>query len=201
MRRELHALHGRIASTILHVTHDPQEALSLGDRVAVLHRGAVQQVGRPDELHRRPANRFVAGFLCSPPMNLLEGRLIETAAGLTFEWGGIRLDLPPDPSRGWARWKGRPVVLGVRPEDLIPVGEGDLPSPRIIPLPPLRIIQLEPCGFTVTATLEGPGGRLTILTRGCDFLRVGDTMRVAIPWNLSHLFDGSDLGERMSDEA
>jgi multiple sugar transport system ATP-binding protein len=192
MRGELRSLHARLATTIVHVTHDPQEALSLGDRVAVLDRGVLQQVGRPDVLYRRPGNRFVAGFLGSPPMNFLEGRLEEGPAGLAFAWPGGRVILPPETARNWAPWKGRPVVLGVRPEHLIPIAsEADFP--------PFRVVQVEPWGFAEQARLEGPGVRWAILARGCDFLRVGDTMRVAIPWNLSHLFDGSDgktLGER-----
>jgi multiple sugar transport system ATP-binding protein len=192
MRGELRSLHGRLATTVVHVTHDPQEALSLGDRVAVLDRGVLQQVGRPDVLYQWPINRFVAGFLGSPPMNFVEGRLEEGPIGLAFAWPGGRVALPPETARDWAEWKGRPVVLGVRAEDLVPAAV-------VTDFPPLQVVQVEPWGFAQLARLEGPEVRLAILARGCDFLRVGDTMRVAIPWNLSHLFDGSDgktLGER-----
>jgi ABC-type sugar transport system ATPase subunit len=196
LRRELHLLHARLLTTILHVTHDAQEALNLGDRVAVMDRGVLQQVDRPDVLYRRPANRFVAGFLGLLPMNFLEGRLEESPAGLVFVWAGGRIEPPPELARHWSAWKGRPVALGVRPEDWIVTPE----SPQKEGLPPLQIIRVEPWGFADLATLEGPATRLTILTRGCDFLRVGDTMRLAIPWNLSHLFDGSD-GGRMGEPA
>jgi multiple sugar transport system ATP-binding protein len=191
MRRVLHALHARLPTTILHVTHDPQEALSLGDRVAVLENGSLRQVDRPVELYRRPRDRFVAGFLGSPPMNFLEGRLVETPAGLAFAWAAHQAVLPPETARRWSCWKGRPVTVGIRPEHLNLVAEGDLP--------PARIVQVESWGFADVATVDGPGGRLTLLTRGCDSLRVGDTISLAIPWNLSHLFDGSD-GGRMGEE-
>jgi multiple sugar transport system ATP-binding protein len=196
MRRELHLLHARLSTTILHVTHDPQEALSLGDRLAVLDRGVLQQVDRPDVLYRQPANRFVAGFIGYPPMNFLEGWLTDGPAGTAFAWAGGRLNPPPDVARTWAAWKGRSVFLGVRPEHWIrTTGQAEVGG-----MPALQVTQVEPWGFAELATVEGAGARFTIWTRGCDFSRVGDTMTLAIPWNLSHLFDGSD-GKRVGEPA
>src|SRR5262249_8550151 len=79
MRRQLHLLRDRLQATMLYVTHDQEEAMTLGDRVAVLDRGSLRQVGKPLDLYRRPADRFVAGFLGWPPMSFLAGRLV--AAG------------------------------------------------------------------------------------------------------------------------
>src|SRR6185369_2494886 len=81
MRRELHWLQRRLQATMLYVTHDQVEAMTLGDRVVVLDHGTAQQVGRPLDLYERPANRFVAGFLGWPPMNFLDGRLVRRDGG------------------------------------------------------------------------------------------------------------------------
>jgi multiple sugar transport system ATP-binding protein len=120
MRGELIRLHQRYRTTTLYVTHDQIEAMTLGDRIAVLDRGRLQQVGTPDELYKRPCNIFVAGFIGSPAMNLARGRLIAAGDGVDLVAGPLRTSLPV----GWAqRWPGltgrvgHEVVFGVRPGD------------------------------------------------------------------------------------
>src|SRR5437867_7235335 len=106
MRAELKRLHQRLGVTTIYVTHDQVEAMTLGDRIAVMNAGRVQQIGRPQEVYRHPANLFVAGFIGSPPMNLLRGSVREgrvQAGDLQFARGGV-----PDGD----------VVVGVRPEAL-----------------------------------------------------------------------------------
>ena len=103
MRGELVRLHQRYGTTTLYVTHDQVEAMTLGDRIAVLERGRLQQVGTPEELYRRPCNIFVAGFIGSPAMNLARGRLVATAEGGDLVAGPVRAPLPA----GWEhRWPG-----------------------------------------------------------------------------------------------
>jgi multiple sugar transport system ATP-binding protein len=114
MRRQLHLLRRRLRATMLYVTHDPEEAMTLGDQVAVLDRGALQQAGPPLELYRRPHNRFVASFLGWPPAGFLEGRLTVTADGLSFCGGPATLPLPPRRRESWGRFAGRAVTLGLR---------------------------------------------------------------------------------------
>ena len=118
MRRELKQLHRRLETTMIYVTHDQVEALTLGDRIAVMDRGVLQQVGTPLELYDEPRNRFVAGFLGTPGMNFVEGNLTPGGDGLQFQspYGSALLD-----SKQALRvqpYVGRPVVLGVRPEDV-----------------------------------------------------------------------------------
>jgi multiple sugar transport system ATP-binding protein len=110
MRAELARLHEQLGTTIVYVTHDQVEAMTLGDRVAVLRDGVLQQVDTPQKLYRDPANLFVAGFIGSPAMNL-----VEAAVGDELRFGGYRLPLPPD-GRLDAH-KGRSVILGIRPSD------------------------------------------------------------------------------------
>jgi multiple sugar transport system ATP-binding protein len=111
MRAELARLHKQLGTTIVYVTHDQVEAMTLGDRVAVLCDGVLQQVDTPQKLFRDPANLFVAGFIGSPAMNLVEA----TVAGDELRFGSHRLPLPPDGKLD--AHKGRPVILGIRPSD------------------------------------------------------------------------------------
>jgi multiple sugar transport system ATP-binding protein len=111
MRAELIALHHKLGTTTIYVTHDQTEAMTLGDRVVVLDKGVVQQVAAPDELYRRPANTFVAGFIGSPAMNFLRGRV--DGEGIAI--GSYRVEVP-------GRRLGdvpRDVIVGVRPEDFV----------------------------------------------------------------------------------
>jgi sn-glycerol 3-phosphate transport system ATP-binding protein len=113
MRSELQALHQRLKTTTLYVTHDQVEAMTLAQRMLVMNAGRTEQIGAPLEVYSRPASTFVAGFIGSPPMNLIEGRLTEGGAALT-DGGGVRVRLPvPHPALD-----GRNVLLGVRPEHL-----------------------------------------------------------------------------------
>jgi multiple sugar transport system ATP-binding protein len=116
MRRELHLLHKRLRATMFYVTHDQEEALTLGDRVAVLREGQVQQTDRPDALYERPANCFVAGFLGWPGMNLLDGRLVAEHDGLRLENGPDVFHLGSVRQGEWRSFAGRRVTLGIRPE-------------------------------------------------------------------------------------
>jgi multiple sugar transport system ATP-binding protein len=125
MRRELHLLHKRLRATMFYVTHDQEEALTLGDRVAVLDRGQVQQVDRPDALYERPANRFVASFLGWPPMNLLDGQLVWQDDRLNLAHGADVFHLGTVRQGDWRPFAGRRVTLGVRPEHVRLARPGD----------------------------------------------------------------------------
>jgi multiple sugar transport system ATP-binding protein len=123
MRAELARLHERLATTTVYVTHDQIEAMTLGQRVTVMRNGLVQQVGRPQELYRDPANLFVAAFLGSPSMNLVEATVVDDHV----EFAGFRLPLAPD------RRPVRPgrVILGIRPDDFEAVAHADPGLPAI----------------------------------------------------------------------
>ncbi len=125
MRRELHLLHKRLPATMFYVTHDQEEALTLGDRVAVLDRGRLQQADRPDVLYERPANRFVAGFLGWPAMNLLDGLLIWENDRLRLENKADVFHLGSGRQAEWRPFAGRRVTLGVRPEHVRLARNGD----------------------------------------------------------------------------
>ncbi|PLZ01555.1 sugar ABC transporter ATP-binding protein [Burkholderia sp. WAC0059] len=119
MRSEIKLLHQRLGTTIVYVTHDQIEAMTLGDRIAVMKDGVVQQFGAPQDIYDSPANLFVAGFIGAPPMNFIAGRLVAQGAGVGIELdtGVARgvLNLPFEAGRVQS-WVGREVVLGLRPE-------------------------------------------------------------------------------------
>lgn len=123
LRRFLKQLHQRLRRTMLFVTHDQGEAMVLGDRIAVMHQGRIQQTGQPTQLYERPANLFVAGFLGVPAMNLVSGRLASCREGLQFVGGGLKVDLSHTVMSGGAASWPEAVVMGVRPEDLQMIAE------------------------------------------------------------------------------
>ncbi len=116
LRIEFKKLHRELRQTILYVTHDQVEALSLSDRVGVLHQGRFQQVGTPDEVYHRPANRFVAEFIGTPPMNFLDAELAEEAGELTLVGDGFRLPVPQARTLAAFSHLPRRIGFGVRPE-------------------------------------------------------------------------------------
>src|SRR5688572_835363 len=122
MRIEIGSLQRRLNTTTLYVTHDQVEAMTLGDRIVILADGRVQQIGRPIEIYRGPANRFVAGFIGTPRMNFMDGRVHREERALVFVTEGARLTLPRE--RVDAR-DGDPMTIGVRPEDLRIDGAAD----------------------------------------------------------------------------
>ena len=116
MRNEIKALHQRLGNTMIYVTHDQVEALTMADRIVVMREGAVEQVGAPLELYDRPANAFVAGFIGSPAMNFLKGRVVHRD-GLAFHTDdAVILPLIAAPAAA----EGRAVLYGIRPEDSLP---------------------------------------------------------------------------------
>ena len=126
MRAELNKLHNRIATTMIYVTHDQVEAMTLGDRIVVMNAGIIQQVGAPLEIYNRPRNKFVAGFIGTPPMNFLDGMLTRRNGGLAFEEGSATIPLPASLTERLAPVVGRKVFFGIRPDDIRdhpPMGE------------------------------------------------------------------------------
>jgi multiple sugar transport system ATP-binding protein len=121
MRGEIHDLQRRLGVTTVYVTHDQTEAMTLGDRVAVMQRGRLQQVATPQALYERPVNEFVAGFIGSPSINMVEAELARTDGAFAVSFGGHRLAVPDEAVRSHPELEthvGRPIVIGIRPENI-----------------------------------------------------------------------------------
>jgi multiple sugar transport system ATP-binding protein len=172
MRVELKQLHQNLAATTIYVTHDQVEAMTLGQRVAVMDRGRLQQVGTPEEIYDAPANLFVARFFGSTPINLLRGELVGSGTEVEFVSGLCRWSLGPERSAGCRHWP-RQVTLGLRGEDLqwSGPGRGELADsarsrqPGAAPivggqweLPPLVVRQIDNWGDALVVTFSGPAG-------------------------------------------
>jgi len=179
MRQEFAALHRRLGITTLYVTHDQAEAMTLGSRIAVLDRGRLSQVGPPLEVFERPATRFVAGFIGSPPMNLLEGH---RESGC-FKLGHLNV---PCPVGGEG-----PLVLGVRPEDVRedPQGTLELPVAAVAALGNSTHIA---CSLGQSELhFTRPGGTHTV---------VGASVRLSLPAGRLHWFEADAVGARLDPD-
>jgi multiple sugar transport system ATP-binding protein len=192
-RVELSRLHRKLAATMVYVTHDQSEALTLGDRIAVLKEGVLQQVATPMELYQKPSNKFVAGFIGSPSMNFIEGVIqrsenVATTGMCTFKGIDLTLDVPCDGDR-----RGR-VFLGVRPQHIEVSGNGEN-RPRA------EVGVVEPMGNEqiVYVTLSG-GDKLVAVAPPEDVIRPGDVVSINVRAEGVHLFD-ADSGKRIEPAA
>ena len=179
MRVEIKRLQDRLRITSLYVTHDQVEAMTLADRILVMNHGVAEQIGTPLEVYQRPASLFVAGFIGSPPMNVLDGRIDDRGEAVLLRGGQpgtLRLPLPlPRPTDA-----GRPVKLGIRPEHLAAAAEGFS----------IEVELVEALGADTVVYGRLPGGE-TLLVRmaGLPSCHTGDRLTVAPPADALHLFD------------
>jgi len=183
MRAEIKELHQRLKTTTVYVTHDQIEAMTMADKIVVMHDGIVEQVGAPLDLYDRPANRFVAGFIGSPAMNFIDGRLEDV--GLVLSSGAVlSLDTRPQ-----AR-PGTKLTYGIRPEHLqiAPAGTPDS-LPAIVAV-------IEPTGSDTTVIARAESGNLTVLLRERCALRPGEAVALKPVAGQAHLFD--EAGRRIA---
>lgn len=185
MRTELVKLHNQLGRTIVHVTHDQVEALTMGERICIMRGGRVIQTGAPMEVYRNPADTFVAGFLASPPMNLVDARLVAEGNGLAVALDGVRLPLPQDFISAYAEYRDRAVVLGVRPEDLHRPRNGQEDAAFEV-----TVVAVETLGPEVILVGALPNGVEISARMGRDYqARIGTKERLAVDVEELHLFD------------
>jgi multiple sugar transport system ATP-binding protein len=187
LRRELKLLHQRLGATMIYVTHDQAEALTLATRIAVLHRGRIQQLGTPAEVYARPANRFVAGFIGSPPMNFLDGRLVSSGGALRFAAQGFSVDLRGYEFAHLPPIDGEPLVLGIRPEHLRLEPGGDCTG---------VVTLVEPMGNHQVVWFDCGGASWSVLVGGEARHRIGEAVALAPDARQVSLFRTGD-GERL----
>jgi len=188
MRAEISKLHQRLQSTMIYVTHDQVEAMTMGDRIVVMLDGVIQQVAPPLELYHRPANAFVATFIGSPPMNLFRGR-VETADGrLQFvsEEAAMRLSVPDDRTVAISPYVDKPIVLGLRPEDLErAAASGVAPDFHL----DAEVDVVEPMGSETYLYLRAGSAALTARIHDQTLPDVGERLRLATRPEHYHFFD------------
>ena len=191
-RTEISKLHARLGATMIYVTHDQVEAMTMGDRICVMHDGRIQQVAEPLELYNHPANLFVAGFIGSPPMNLLPGRIVRAAAGLQFvearpAGAGLVLTLDDTLARRAAGHVDRAVVLGIRPEDL--ADATTVPVLLAGQIAAATVELAEPMGAETYLYLATGATSLVARVRPTERYQGGQPVRIAFDLARAHLFD------------
>ena len=203
-RAELKSLHQRLKTTTIYVTHDQEEAMTLGDRIVVMSNGLIQQSGPPLEVYHKPANRFVAAFVGMPPMNFFEGVLEREGNSVVFVEGSsdasgkpYRLAVPTERSQrlversggGGPMVLGKPIVLGVRPQMFAEVAPGTAGGMTM----PVRVT--EPLGDTVDVFCATPKHPSVVARVGArTSARAGQPITLAVNMNEVHFFDPGEFG-------
>ncbi|TJX06033.1 MAG: sn-glycerol-3-phosphate ABC transporter ATP-binding protein UgpC [Mesorhizobium sp.] len=184
MRAEIKELHQRLKTTTVYVTHDQIEAMTMADKIVVMHDGIVEQIGPPLELYDRPNNLFVASFIGSPAMNMLRGEIAIDGGSPSFRGSGeISLPLAAVPSTG----SGEQVVLGIRPEHLRLSQDDGIP---------VTVVVVEPTGSEVQLIGRTAGGDEIVANfRERHSFTPGETVRLTAEPGLIHLFHG-ETGQR-----
>jgi multiple sugar transport system ATP-binding protein len=177
MRTEIKELHQRLRTTAVYVTHDQIEAMTMADKIVVMNGGRVEQQGAPLELYDNPANLFVAGFIGSPAMNFMPGRLQRNGAGFEVALGeGLAMRAPEVPGLA----DGREITIGVRPEHLAVRDDGI----------PAEVVVVEPTGADTQIYCKVAGNEISAVVRERHDFRPGERIRLAP--TLTYLFDRND---------
>jgi multiple sugar transport system ATP-binding protein len=177
MRTEIKELHQRLRTTTVYVTHDQIEAMTMADKIVVMHDGLVEQMGAPLELYDRPANRFVAGFIGSPAMNFIEGTVRTNGVRSVETASGARLPLQPGAGVG----DGRPIVYGIRPEHLEIADDGF----------EAEVVVIEPTGSETQLFARVGGQEIVAVFRERHEFAPGQRIRLRPRADCAHLFDTS----------
>ncbi|HUW19703.1 MAG TPA: sn-glycerol-3-phosphate ABC transporter ATP-binding protein UgpC [Sedimentisphaerales bacterium] len=194
MRAELKALHKRLRAASIYVTHDQAEAMTLGDRIAVMCDGVLQQSAAPMEVYEKPANRFVAGFIGSPPMNFFMGRLQFNDDAACFVMGDETITLPQCLKKVLADYRDREMVLGIRPESLSPNQFAGQHNNTIS----ANVEMIEPLGAATHFHLTSRTGIQFVACFNPNIkLNVTDAVKINIDLQKVHIFEPGETGKNV----
>jgi len=186
MRTEISKLHQQLGATMIYVTHDQVEAMTMGDRIVVMEDGVIQQIDRPIDLYDNPVNQFVAGFIGSPSMNFLEGRLVREN-GLLFDEGSIRIPLSERLADKLRDYEAKRVTLGIRPESLHSgqIGSNVTESAQFS----AKVDLVEPMGSETLIYLSVGSHTLIAKAEAHVLPEIGDAHSLTIDLGRAHFFD------------
>ncbi|UUZ82727.1 sn-glycerol-3-phosphate ABC transporter ATP-binding protein UgpC [Paenibacillus sp. P26] len=190
MRAEISKLHKRLETTIIYVTHDQTEAMTMGDRIVVMDKGIIQQAATPEEIYNHPVNMFVAGFIGSPSMNFINGSFTDQGGDLYFKAPGLSVEVPEGKAKllrekGYA---GKEVVIGVRPEDFHEEAIFLEASPNTVVNAHIEVS--ENLGHEMFLYLNGLGTQSVVArVDGRAGMKEGTNVKLAIDMNKVHFFD------------
>ncbi len=200
-RGELKSLHQRLKTTTIYVTHDQEEAMTLGDRIVVMSNGLIQQCDTPLEVYRNPVNRFVAAFVGTPPMNFLEGTLERGAAGLEFVEGSsdpsgkpYRLPVPGSKASRVEGFVGKPIVLGLRPQMLTHRPESSATASSIT----MQVKVVEPLGDQMDVACSTPKhSHIVARLHAFDGVKAGQSITLHVDMDAAHFFEPGEFGKNL----
>ncbi len=187
-RAEISKLHHRLQATIIYVTHDQTEAMTMGDRIVVIHKGKIQQIASPLRLYDDPSNRFVAGFIGTPPMNIVEGELIPKKEGLYFNTGeGIQVRAIDEHMEVLKPYANKTVHLGLRPEDIHDKLYASNATPDNTVTARVEVVQ--PLGPMTELYVTVGRNTLIAQVRANDTVQVNQEMDLVFDMSKAHFFD------------
>ena len=189
MRIEISKLHQRLGTTIIYVTHDQTEAMTLGTRIVVMSAGVIQQVDTPQKLYDSPNNLFVAGFIGAPQMNCLDAVCEVKAGKVSLNLGPASIELPDAKAKKLidGGYEGKKVVLGIRPEDVHDEAEFIEKSPNTVIESTIRVYEM--LGAEVYLYFDYEGASVTARVNPKTEARTGDTVKFALDADRIHVFD------------
>lgn len=187
MRTEINKLHTRLQATMVYVTHDQTEAMTLGQRIAVMKDGIIHQVADPITIYDHPANKFVAGFIGSPPMNFIEGKVIKKNGKFCFEAGGFKTNIVNEMYPKISGYENKTVTFGIRPEDIYDkLFVQDAPPENTI----TAVCEvIEPLGSEVYLYLRSGKNSFVARVGGHDKPEVNQDMDLVFDMSKAHFFD------------
>ena len=187
MRAEINKLHTRLGTTMIYVTHDQIEAMTMGDRICVMKDGVIQQIDTPLNIYDKPANTFVAGFIGTPPMNIFKGTLVSEDGKFVFKSGPISVALPADWNVSIESYAGKDILFGIRPED---IGSERATSDANAPSITAKVEVREPMGAEIYLHLD-TGVDAPCVARVEPHLdaKVGETITLKLAIACAHVFD------------
>ncbi|MFH5187488.1 ABC transporter ATP-binding protein [Paenibacillus sp. TAB 01] len=190
MRAEISKLHKRLETTIIYVTHDQTEAMTMGDRIVVMDKGIIQQAATPEEIYNNPTNMFVAGFIGSPSMNFVTGTLVEQGGALQFKVDNVSVEVPEGKAKVLRAggYVGKEVVLGIRPEDFHEEPVFMEASPNTVVNAHIEVS--ENLGHEMFLYLNGIGkNSMVARVDGRAGFKEGTNVKLALDMNKAHFFD------------
>ena len=189
MRVEISKLHQRLNATIIYVTHDQTEAMTLGTRIVVMKDGVVQQVDSPQNLYDKPCNKFVAGFIGAPQMNLIDATVAKSGSDITLSFGGNTIALPADKAKKLesAGYVGKTVTLGIRPEDLHDDEAALAANEKSVIEAHIRVYEM--LGAEVYLYFDIDDTNCTARVNPRTTARPGDVVKLALDMSKAHIFD------------
>ena len=188
MRAEISKLHDRLGATIIYVTHDQTEAMTLGTRIVVMKDGVMQQVDTPSKLYSEPCNLFVAGFIGSPQMNFIDAAMVEKDGAVALSFGSNVVTLPDAKAAALKPYAGKVVVMGIRPEDVVEeheYAEGKALSEQI----DATVTVYELLGSEAMIYGDVDGGQISAHISASNPVRTGNRIKVAFDVDKLHVFD------------